>query len=161
MTFWIDEAKKHIGTREIKGVKHNTKIVAWWQKTKLHFRDDETPWCAAFVGGVLEDVGIKSTRSAAARSYLKWGWKVDKPVYGAIVVFWRGSPSSWSGHVGFVVGKDRYGNIIVLGGNQGDEVNLRAFSSGRVLGYRFPQGQKITNTKLPIYDNLKLSTNEA
>ena len=53
-------------------------------------------------------------------------------------MFWRGSPSSANGHVGFVVGEDQHGNLMVLGGNQGDEVNIKPFSPSRVLAYRWP-----------------------
>jgi uncharacterized protein (TIGR02594 family) len=115
---------------------------------KTAFNQDSVPWCAAFVGGVLEECGIKSTRSAAARSYLKWGRGIPAPVEGCIVIFWRGSPSGWSGHVGFVVGQDQAGNLMVLGGNQGDEVNIRPFPISRVLGYRWPEQAPMTGAML-------------
>src|SRR5689334_8732913 len=114
---WIAKALCYVGVREIPGPRHNPTIVSWWSRIGAFFRDDETPWCAAFVGGVLEEVGITSSRSAAARSYLQWGVKLPAPAMGAIVVFWRGSANGWSGHVGFVVGKDQHGNLMVLGGN--------------------------------------------
>lgn len=135
---WIDIARKYIGLTEISGKRHNATILSWWDRLKLPFTDDETPWCAGFVGGVLEEAGKASTRSAAARSYLKYGLELSKPCYGAIVIFWRGSPSGWSGHVGFVVGQDQRGNLMVLGGNQGNAVNIKAFGRNRVLGYRWP-----------------------
>ena len=160
---WITEAKKYLGLEEIPGPKHNSTILRWWEAIKADFRDDETPWCAAFVGGVLETVGIKSTRSAAARSYTKWGTKLDKPVPGCIVTFWRGSKSGWSGHVGFVVGKDQYGNLMVLGGNQGDEVNIKPFNTDRVLAYVWPSDYPLPeDTKLQVVNsNGRVSTNEA
>ena len=137
---WITQGKKYLGLQEIPGRKHNSTILRFWEEIKADFRDDETPWCAGFVGAVLEEVGIRSTRSAAARSYMKWGRTLRTPAVGAIVVFWRGSPSGWSGHVGFVVGKDQNGNLMVLGGNQGDQVSIRPFSTNRVLGYYWPNG---------------------
>jgi uncharacterized protein (TIGR02594 family) len=160
---WMAEARKHIGLREIKGPRHNPIIVGWWESIKSHFRNDETPWCAAFVGGVLEDVGIRSTRSAAARSYLKHGVELSQPAYGCIVVFWRGSRNGWAGHVGFVVGRDRFGNLMVLGGNQGDAVNIKPFSVDRVLGYRWPSiWPTAKRFKLPLLEsNGQVSTNEA
>src|SRR6478735_4519617 len=96
---WLAEARKYIGQKEIAGPRHNSWIVSLWKKLKLAFNDDETPWCAGFVGFCLEAVGIQSTRSAAARSYQNWGVQIDRPVPGAIVVFWRGSPTGYSGHV--------------------------------------------------------------
>lgn len=75
---WVDEARRHIGLTEIKGPQHNPEIVAMWKAIKRGgIRDDETPWCAAFVGACLERVGIQSTRFEGARSYASWGrsWK--------------------------------------------------------------------------------------
>lgn len=160
---WIAEARQYIGQREIKGSAHNPTILRWWKLIKSSFKDDETAWCAAFVGGVLEQCGITSTRSAAARSYLDFGKTLDKPAYGCVVVFWRGSPSGWSGHVGFIVGKDKRGNLMVLGGNQSDAVNIKPFSKSRVLGYRWPGIWPYAERfDLPLLDSDgKVSRNEA
>ena len=162
---WIEKAIEYIGLKEINGIKHNEKILEFWKEIGAPFKDDETPWCAGFVGGVLEECGIKSTRSAMARSYQRWGTKLDGPIVGAIIVFWRGNPKGSSGHVGFVVGKDVNGNIMVLGGNQGDEVNVKPFSTSRILCYKWPIGYECGETgfdKLPVITgNFKLSTNEA
>lgn len=48
---WLVEARRYIGEREIKGPKHNPKILQMWKDIKRGgIKDDETPWCAAFVG---------------------------------------------------------------------------------------------------------------
>lgn len=138
---WLIEARKHLGEKEIAGRKHNPQILQWWTLIRAGFTDDETPWCAAFVGGILESVGIKSSRSAAARSYLNWGAKLRKPELGCIVVFSRGTNN---GHVAFYVGKDSKGNLLVLGGNQGNAVTIAAYPESRVLGYRWPAGEVVT-----------------
>ena len=93
-------AKRYLGLAEIKGGRHNAKILQFWKRCGLPFRDDETPWCAGYVGGVLEECGIRSSRSGMARSYLRWGEECE-PEPGAIVVYWRGAIDSASGHVGF------------------------------------------------------------
>lgn len=142
---WLVKAKGYLGLEEYKGNKHNPKIIEWWIKIRAHFTDDETPWCAGFVGGVLEECGIKSSRSASARSYLKWGRKPDKIAIGAVVVFWRKSINSPYGHVGFFVGVDRSGNILVLGGNQGNKVSIVPISKNRLLDYRWPEEELISN----------------
>lgn len=138
---WLSAARQQLGQSEIHGRKHNPRILQWWTAIRAPFTDDETPWCAGFVGGMLESVGIKSSRSAAARSYLKWGMRITKPVVGCITVFERGPAN---GHVGFFVGKDARGNLRILGGNQGDAVNIKPFDPGRVLGYRWPTGEPMT-----------------
>lgn len=158
MTKWIDEAKKHIGLKEIKGSKHNAQIIMFWKSIKRSgIKDDETPWCAAFVGAMLESVGIVSTRYESAKSYEKWGVKLDHPAYGCVVVFTR----EGGGHVGFVVGQDKLGNLLVLGGNQGDAVNVKAFQRNRVTSYRWPVGVTIGQKDLPVMDAVDFSRNEA
>lgn len=163
--FWLSRARQYIGVTEIHGPKHNSRILNWWLKIQQKIYDDETSWCAAFVGGVLEECGIKSTRSAAARSYEKFGMFLDGPAVGAIVVFWRGNPKGWQGHVGYVVGRDSKNNLMVLGGNQGDRVSIAAFDTARVLSYHWPtelpMPSEIGMNKLPLLkSDGKLSTNE-
>lgn len=135
---WIDEARKWLGLKEIAGSKHNPQIIKWWDWIKSGFKDDETAWCAGFVGGVLESVGIKSTRSGMARSYNSWGVKVAKPCFGCIAVFWRGSIGGSLGHVAFVVGQASNGDLFCIGGNQSDSVSVARFDRARVLSYRMP-----------------------
>lgn len=137
MPAWLVEAGKHIGTREIKGASHASKIIAWWKAIRRGgIKDDETPWCAAFVGAQLESVGITSSRFESARSYLNWGVRLDAPALGCIVVLGR----EGGGHVGFCVGQDGAENLLLLGGNQGDAVSIAAFARSRVLGFRWPAG---------------------
>jgi uncharacterized protein (TIGR02594 family) len=157
---WLSTARGFIGLREIVGRKHNPTILRWWVAIRAPFTDDETPWCAGFVGGVLEKCGIRSSRRASARSYLSWGQRLAGPAIGSIVVFERGPRN---GHVGFVVGRDKAGNILVLGGNQGNAVSIKPFPVSRILGQRWPIGQALpTLDRLPVLaSDGKLSTNEA
>lgn len=163
---WLKYAKNFLGLREIPGKRHNHTIVDWWKRIGAPFRDDETPWCAAFVGGVLEECGVRSTRSAAARSYTRWGTRLDGPALGSVVVFWRGKPDGWSGHVGFVVGRDKFRNLMVLGGNQDDAVNIKPFARTRVLSYHWPKaydvpGRTGMDTLPLLMSDGKVSTNES
>ena len=134
---WLHKAHSYRGLEEIVGNKHNDKILRFWERCGLPFRDDETPWCAGFVGGVLEECQIKSTRSGLARSYLKWGVPTTCRV-GAIVVFWRGKKNSYTGHVGFVASPAQGGYVSTLGGNQGNKVCVKKYLESRVIGYRWP-----------------------
>lgn len=157
---WLAKARTYLGMAEIHGPHHNPKVVALWAKAHAgNVDDDETPWCAAFVSAVLEESGIKSARSGWARSYLKWGTNLLMPAVGCIVVFERG-PNS--GHVGFVVGRDRALHLMVLGGNQGDMVKIAPFERSRVLGYRWPAGVAGPVGGLPVVDSDgHVSSNEA
>lgn len=127
-------AVKEIGTKEVFGGKHNPRILEY-HKTTGGFGDDETAWCASFVNWVLAQHNIKGTGSASARSFLKWGKKTTTPEQGDVVVFWRVSPTSWQGHVAFL---DRIDGdkIWVLGGNQNNAVNIKAYPANQVLGFR-------------------------
>ena len=131
-------AHAYIGLKEIKGSEHEEQILEFWKLCHLPFKTDETPWCAGFVGGVLEKCGLRSTRSGLARSYLDWGIECEHQI-GAVVVYWRISENSGSGHVGFVAGDIRNGYIPTLGGNQGDMVCIKGYPASRLLGYRKPK----------------------
>jgi uncharacterized protein (TIGR02594 family) len=163
---WLANARGYMGMREIVGPRDNPEIVDLWKKAQVPgVNDDETPWCAAFVSAVLEEVGIRSQRTGWARGYQKWGEALPGPAVGAIVVFSRG-PNA--GHVGIVLGRDQAGNLMVIGGNQGNAVSVAPFSpqrapKGRVLGYRWPQGvDRQASSKLPLVNsNGRLSSDEA
>jgi uncharacterized protein (TIGR02594 family) len=77
------------------------------------------------LGQCWSEQWIKSTRFESAKSYLNWGVQIREPAYGCVVVFSRDG----GGHVGFVVGQQQNGNLMVLGGNQSDAINIRAFPS--------------------------------
>lgn len=158
---WMEEAWKWNGLKEIPGGKHNPTILSWWEKLSLPFRDDETAWCAGYVGGVLASRGLPTTKSASARSYESYGTKIAKPCYGCIVVFWRGSKSGWMGHVAFVVGQASNGDLFCLGGNQSDSVNVSRFSRDRVLSYRWPAGSYPQRPLQIVSGPSQLSVNEA
>lgn len=135
---WMDSAIKEVGVAEIKGPVDNERIVGYAQLAGVSgVSDDETPWCATFVGAMLERNGIKGSKSAAARSYENWGTRLGKASYGSIVVLHRGDPKDWRGHVGFYLGEDNT-HVCLLGGNQNDRVGKNWFPKSRVLGYRWP-----------------------
>jgi len=148
---WIVEALNCIGTTEIKGLKHNSKILGWLQSLRAWWSDDETPWCGTFAAHCIKTAGLSLPKHwYRAKDWLNWGAPISVPAHGCIVVFDR----KGGGHVGFVVGKDKLGNLLVLGGNQGDAVNIRAFPITRVSGYRWPK-------ELPVPKPVKLAVGSA
>lgn len=140
---WLTIARDLIGLREIKGAQHEPEILRLWRDAGLPFTDDETAWCAGFVGGVLKRAGIKPSGSAAARSYSRWGIDVfeDRALVriplGSVLVFSR-PPSETSGHVGFATGFTKDGRVMCLGGNQKDSVNIAPFEAERIVAARYP-----------------------
>ena len=117
---WIAEARKHIGLKEIKGLKHNTTIAKWLVALKAWWTDDETPWCGVYVAHCLKTAGVRYPKHwYRALDYLNYGSKLKKPAYGCVAVKTR----SGGGHVCFVVGRDKTsGKLVCLGGNQSDMV---------------------------------------
>lgn len=155
---WITEANKHLGLYEKKGPTHHPEILQMWKDIKRGgIKDDETPWCAAFVGAMLERCGIRSTRFESAKSYLQWGVTLTNPVVGCVVVFSRDG----GGHVGFFLGYDEKGNLLILGGNQSDGVNVRAFPVERATGYRYPAHLTPPTTVVPILSAGPLAVKES
>ncbi len=156
---WMIEAKQCLGIKEIPGPKHESKIVSWWKKIRRGgIKDDETPWCAAFVGSMLESVGITSSRFEGASSYRQWGQPCMRPIYGAIVVLSRPGGA----HVGFCVGRDNSGNIAVLGGNQNNMVSVALFQMSRIDSWRWPMGVPFPQHRpLPLYNKAEFSKSEA
>lgn len=134
---WMDAANKYLDERELPGLKNNNPVIVEFFEHVGHgwVVDDETPWCAAFVGACLKEADVVGTDSLAARSYLKWGKETTSPAYGDVVVFWRGKPDGWQGHVGFYVREDK-DHVWVHGGNQNNAVSVTKYSKTHLLGYR-------------------------
>ncbi len=128
-----------LGEKEISGPQDNPTIVNYAKEAGFSWvDDDETPWCSIFVNWVAKKAGLKASGKANARSWLLEGLNVDTaPEPGDVVIFWRGSPDSWLGHVGFFLGFSIDGErVYCLGGNQGNQVSISAFSMDNVLGFR-------------------------
>lgn len=104
------------------------------------------PWCAIFANAMFALDGVRGTKSAGSRSFAqnqKLFKKLAKPVFGCVVVFWRGTKSAGLGHVGFYNGeKGEY--ISVVGGNESDMVREEMFpktgKSWGLIGYYWPVG---------------------
>ncbi|MBP0484688.1 TIGR02594 family protein [Sagittula salina] len=141
----LEAAGAHLGLAEWPGAKHNPEVIGFFNAVGHGWvKDDETPWCAAFVGAVLATLGLPHTGKLNARSYLQWGEKVhqSEALPGDVVIFSRGDPNGASGHVAFLVRFDGSDRVVVRGGNQGNKVSDASYTVGRVLGYRRATGQE-------------------
>jgi uncharacterized protein (TIGR02594 family) len=139
----LDVAGDYLGTEEWPGAKHNPMILKMWQDAGIEWvTDDETPWCAAFVASVLAQCGLPHTRSGLARSYENYGTAIDPlaAVPGDIVVLWRNSPASTSGHVGFFV-RFEGDRVVIRGGNQGNRVSDASYPTNRISAVRRADGR--------------------
>lgn len=141
---WLDIAEGEIGQKEVVGGE-NPRIIEYHSSCTLHAKEDEVPWCSAFVNWCLLQAGIIGTNNALAKSWLGWGEMIAEPVLGCIVVIKKNEAgedtvtgSSTGYHVGFFVMKDD--RIHLLGGNQSDQVKISSFglTSYEIVGYRMP-----------------------
>ncbi len=157
MTAWLKKAMAYVGIREYPGAASNPLILRFWQLARLAgIKDDRVPWCSGFACACMEEVGIRSPRSDGARSWLTWGSPLREPVRGCVVVLQR--PGGF--HVGFAVGQDNDGRLLLVGGNQGDAVSVAAFDRSRVVGYRWPLGVPV-EAALPYMAGVPRSLSEA
>ncbi len=158
----IKIAVSQLGEKEIAGSQeHNPTIVQYAKDAGFDWiNDDETPWCSIFVNWVAKQCDYIGTNKANARSWLLVGEKVDgNPEPGDIVIFWRESPNSWKGHVGFFFGYSfDTSRIYCLGGNQGNQVSVSAYPSHTLLGFRRLSPSKLL--QLPHPDLQKNDTGE-
>ena len=156
---WLSLARAELGQSEISGRRggHNDVIVSYWRRGGIARRDgtswepgnDETPWCAAFMGAILTEAGLAGTHSAMARSYETWGEAVatgERPhrwasiPLGAVVVLNRPGAGAQSGHVAFAAGASER-SVRLLGGNQNDAVSEDWFPKTRIIAVRWPAGE--------------------
>jgi uncharacterized protein (TIGR02594 family) len=93
-------------------------------------------WCARFMNFVLNRRGYRGTNSDAALSFASYGHRVAGPRIGAIAVMRR----KGGGHVGIVSGIDRYGNPILISGNNGRYGDAETvYPRARILAYVLPK----------------------
>jgi uncharacterized protein (TIGR02594 family) len=136
---WLVPALNELGQCEGPGNTANPRIVGYYARAgHAEVRHDETAWCAAFVGAMLETAGYACSRSLLARSYLNWGFALTVGRPGAVAVFRRGTDAA-AGHVAFWLGETG-GRVQVLGGNQGDAVSITTMLKTDLLGLRWPSG---------------------
>jgi len=161
---WLTEAKRHLGLREIKGPKTHPTIQKWIDELKVFMpRGDDDAWCGLFVGHCIKSTLPGETipvNPLGAQNWKTFGVRTV-PTIGCILVFWRESPRSWKGHVGFYVGEDTT-SFYVLGGNQADSVSVSRIAKTRLLAARWPATIPVTAIKtVQMRSTSELSRNEA
>lgn len=128
-------AGRFVGTKEIAGSLDNPMILSMLKLDNDWPKNDEVPWCSAFVNYIAWLLRLPRSKSLAARSWLDVGEPIGKhdlvPEFD-IVVLSRGTDG---GHVGFFA-ESTSDSVSLLGGNQGDKVCIASFPLTKVLGYR-------------------------
>jgi uncharacterized protein (TIGR02594 family) len=149
---WLSEARRDLGQRETLGPNDSPWIRRMLERLGAKWLLGQ-PWCGGAVAEWMQACAVDIPKHwYRARAWADWGQHLERPAHGCVVVFER----QGGGHVGLVVGEDLSGRLLVLGGNQGDAVNVRAFPRARVLAYRWPPGRD-----LPMYMQLALGSASA
>lgn len=148
LTPWIQTAFDEMNKKIIENGA-NPEVLKYFAHTQLagteYAATDKTPWCAAFVNYCLESVSIPGSGYATASSFKNYGDNMGTtPTYGSIAIM------NYS-HVGFIIGQDNKGRIIILGGNQGEPggVNLGTNPKENVVRYVYPSSHVPTQLNLP------------
>ncbi len=137
---WMAEADNLSGTEEVLGSGNNPVILDWAKDLDIRYPGDDVPWCGLFVAhciGATMPGEVLPTNPLGARAWAVFG-DATEPRVGAVLVFWRESPSSGKGHVGFYTGENRNAYRI-LGGNQSNKVGLALIGKDRLLKARWPR----------------------
>lgn len=138
---WFKWAEKELGQHE--EPENRGPVVRRYIATAKCGHEGD-PWCAIFVNAALEANGIKGTRNPSSQSFRNSDdfIRLGGPTLGAIAVFWRISPHSGLGHVGFYDSETK-GYINTLGGNEQDavrkELMARQGSHFGLVGYWWPR----------------------
>jgi uncharacterized protein (TIGR02594 family) len=137
---WYTLASNEIGTRET-GNNSGPAIARYWQLAQCGA--DHDPWCAIFVNALFalcKQRSVAGTKSASSQSFRNNNnfMKLAGPALGAVVVFWRGSPDSGLGHVGFYRGESAE-SVYVLGGNEDNMVQIEPITKKQLRGYWWPK----------------------
>ncbi len=116
-----------------------------------YVEDIEDAWCSSFVNWCLGQTDYKGIKSPASQSVLwqegKLFKRIEEPEYGCIVLFTNFVKSdghqSAKGHITFLYGKDSNGDLICLGGNQGQRIKFsRYFEDKNKVNSTFKQRVK-------------------
>ena len=162
---WIAEAKKHVGVQE---VANKALIQGWAKKMGPKWYADQVdpsmsdgfgPWCGLFTAWCVHSAGAKLPENYfRASSWATWGQELKKPAAGCVVTFTRNG----GGHVGFVLGVDKTGALLVIGGNQGNKVCVEKFPLAKATAFRWPAGVALPTEPAPVLAiNAALSVNQA
>ena len=137
---WYRLATAEIGKREIGNTNNGPEITRYRQLAQAGSPGD--PWCAIFVNAMFalcKAPAVPGTKSASSQSFRdnQNFVPLTGPAVGAVAVFWRISPTSGLGHVGFYYGETNQ-SVYALGGNEGNMVQIAPMSKNQLVGYWWP-----------------------
>lgn len=154
---WLEAGIKLLGTNEGPGSRDNATLIDWAHEEggdiAKQYTHDSIPWCALFANHCLTKVGLKGTETLWALDFAgKWpAIHLAGPAVGAFAPMLRDG----GGHIIIIAGRDQYGNVMGLGGNQSDTVSIIPFPMSRLnRGFWWPisvSAPKVTGiNSLPV-----------
>ena len=159
---WLEAGIQLIGVkREASGrfaEGHSNPVIIDWAKEEggeiaKEYTSDTIAWCALFANYCLTKVGLPGTETLWALDFAgHWpSIKLSGPAVGAFAPMTRPG----GGHIVQIVGRNAAGLPMCLGGNQGDQVSIEAFSRSRLnQGFWWPKSvpvpKQIGYDQLPI-----------
>lgn len=161
---WMDQMMAKKGLHEGRDF---DELYRWLKSAGISVNPKTTPWCGDAVETAilraLPDEPLPSN-PAASINWLPFGTELKAPSYGAVLIFWRGKPDGWQGHIGFYVGEDST-HYHVLGGNQSDRISVTRIAKNRLRkgGIRWPTGYPLPTSGVIMRkkDGLVVTENEA
>jgi hypothetical protein len=136
-------AELNANAREIGGNNRGTFV----RKYLNGLVEEGNPWCAGFVSWCFSQsgsmpfnysVGARNIRSQLATKNMTYDDAVQTPPEpGDLVIWWRGSPSGWQGHIGFVHHLTQ-GRLYTIEGNRTSHVQGFSYpvtSLAQLLGF--------------------------
>ena len=137
---WLLEGLKWLNTKEAPGAADNPDILRWARAEggaiAKSYNANSIPWCALYANMVLTKVGLQGTETLWALDWSNWGAKLAGPAVGAFAPMKR----QGGGHIAIVAGRDQHGNLMCLGGNQSDAVNIKPFPADRPREFPLAEG---------------------
>ncbi|MCP9237166.1 TIGR02594 family protein [Lewinella sp. JB7] len=134
-------AIQYAGITEVQGPKSDPTILRWINRFMPDWTDDSSlAWCSIFANIVADEVGAETTLQLNPMVAKDWR-HVGEPVAlddlqrGDIVIFHRGEPTDWRGHVAFFMRRNGP-NLTVFGGNQSNAVRQSNYPVSRFMAGR-------------------------
>ena len=145
---FVKTALTEVGVKEIVGSRHESRVLEYQTTTAGRYSDDETPWCGAFVSWVFTKSNIKHgiKTPERAKEWSSFGSPTNNPIVGTIAVKSRVG----GGHVCIIIGKDKEGNLLCVGGNQNNEVNIGTYKKEVFESFRNHTSMNVVS--LPTVD---------
>ncbi|MBC8438511.1 MAG: TIGR02594 family protein [Deltaproteobacteria bacterium] len=140
----FDIAERFQGVKEVNGALDNPVIMSMLTLDNSWPQHDEIPWCSAFVNYICWLLRLPRSKSLMARSWIRIGSYIElkDAEKGLDVVVLKRELNSHGpevlnaqGHVGFYAGHNSR-EVFVLGGNQGDAVNVAGYDIKKILAVR-------------------------